>query len=68
MNHEITETIWYNFGTLKTSLSCNGITIAKGQSAAISVDVWSDKQILIHINSGRKNICLPYQTGYQSWI
>lgn len=68
MNHEITETIWYNFGKLQTALSCNGVTIAKGESAAISVDVWSDKSILIHVNSGSKNICLPYQTGYQSWI
>jgi len=68
MNHEIVETIWYNFGKLKTAISSNGITIAAGESAAISVDVWSDKSILIHVNSGRKNICMPYQIGYKSWI
>ena len=67
MEQEIVEEIFYKWGKLKTDLSARGVTIRKGDSAVVSVNVWSDKSILIHVNSGRKNICLPYQLGYNTW-
>ena len=63
------ETIYYNHGRLNTTLSSEGVTINAGEWAVVSVDVWSDKSIVVFVGSGRKNLRLPYYgSGYTSWF